>query len=157
MKYFVDTEFEWRPVRGELCPISIALVAEDGREYYAYCANFRNSQSSPFVESNVMTVIQAVGPHVDHKPLARVGEDILRFIGDDKNVEFWGDCAAFDYVMLSMAIGGFEDWPDDWPYYIRDINQENIDGLASKVPHNALADARAVRDSWKTAMAALVN
>lgn len=137
MRYFVDTEFHWIPTKGMLCPISIALVAEDGREYYAYCADFRNNQPSHFVEDQVLSVLQSVG----------VRDDILRFIGDDIP-EFWGDYAAFDYVMLSMIFGEFNDWPSGWPMHVNDLQQESIPSLPSKVPHNALADARAIRDSF---------
>lgn len=151
MRYFIDTEFDWFPKEGTICPISIALVAEDGREYYAILTNYRNRFSeSSFVAEHVRTVLQSVGPQTDHKDMARVRDDIVRFIGDDVP-EFWGDYSAFDYVMLSMIMGDFSSWPSGWPMHINDMQQESMLAISSAVPHNALADARAIRDSFRPA------
>lgn len=148
MRYFVDTEYDWHPKEGRIVPIGIGIVAEDGREFYAITTDFIPGTCSPFVEEHVLPKLTAsVGYAPIHNERGVVAGLIKKFIGDDAP-EFWGDCAAFDYVVLSMIMGDFADWPEGWPMHFNDCRQEAVPELASAVPHHALADARAIRDSW---------
>jgi hypothetical protein len=52
MKYFLDTEFIEQPCTIQL--ISIGLVAEDGREFYAISNEFDVNLASPWVMENVI-------------------------------------------------------------------------------------------------------
>jgi len=145
MRYFIDTEYDWHPSVGVLFPLTIALVAEDGREFYAATDEVvRNAELSGFVAAHVIPVIGDVVVYDEPPLLARA---ICEFVGGDVP-EFWGDYSAFDYVVLSMLMGEFDEWPMDWPMYVNDCQQDAVPSRASKIPHNALSDARAVRDGW---------
>lgn len=51
VKYFIDTEFAERPCSIDL--ISLAIVAEDGREFYAESSEFRDHMANDWVRENV--------------------------------------------------------------------------------------------------------
>jgi len=152
MKYFIDTEFVLDAGLGVtfVHPISIALVCEDGRELYLHeRPNLQESYlyhgSGDFVREQVLPVLDALpGEYLyDHEWMER----ILIFM-NGTTPEFWGDYAAFDYAILAHANGGFDNWPEDWPMHINDLQQLGVAVGASDVPHNALSDARAVRDAY---------
>jgi hypothetical protein len=132
-----------------LYPLSIALVAEDGREFYGLIHPTHRDDWSPFLIGHVIPVMGH--PHPGEPTIVYLREAardaIKAFIGDDQP-EFWGDYAAFDYVVLSMLMGGFEDWPQGWPMYINDFQQAGTQSGSAGIPHNALSDARAMRDAF---------
>lgn len=160
MRYFIDTEYIFTTDKrgGTIEPVSIGIVAEDGREFYRVSTNFNPRHASQWVRENVLSLLPVRrpsaydSPRLWHEsqawqPLKQIAADLQAFIGDDVP-EFWGDYADFDYVALSIIMGGFDNWPDGWPMYVNDLQQEAIPEAPSKVPHNALADARAVRDAF---------
>lgn len=155
MKYFIDTEYVFTagPGGGFIDPLSIGVVAEDGREFYEVSLPMfsRDTALLPtFVSDHVLPVISYDNDPLSTAyivPLECIANDLKFFIGSDAP-EFWGDYADFDYVVLSTIMGGFEQWPDGWPMYINDFQQIGVETLPSAVPHNALADARALRDTY---------
>jgi hypothetical protein len=161
MRYFIDTEYLWEANKGRIEPVSIALVAEDGREFYAISTEFNVKRAGDWVKENVLSKLPARHPdsydsprlHMEAcawMPLRSIRARLVEFIGDDYP-QFWGDYSAFDYVVLSMVMGEFSDWPEGWPMHINDLQQDAIPSVESETPHNALADARAVRDAWNHA------
>lgn len=54
-KYFMDTEFIEYPNTIDL--ISIGIVCEDGREYYAISNEFDESKADKWVKENVLSKI----------------------------------------------------------------------------------------------------
>jgi hypothetical protein len=133
MRFFVDTEFN--EFRGAL--ISMALVAEDGREWYEAlpCHN-----PGPWVAENVM-------PIIGKAPLESVGEmamSLCQFL------------SQFDSAHIVA------DWPEDISHFCNalivgpglrvntppltfeiDRSLPNTADI-SAIPHNALEDARAL-------------
>jgi len=143
MKYFIDTEFS---ERGRLFPIqliSIGIVAEDGRTFYAVSAEFDEENCSDWVKQNVL-------PHVlDEAPMSiwTIAESVKLFVGDDKP-EFWGYYADYDWVVFCQMFGSMIDLPKGWPMFCRDIKQLCVDKGNPELPkqssteHDALNDAR---------------
>lgn len=131
MRLWIDTEFN--SYQGEL--ISLALVAADGREYYESlgCKN-----PHPWVAENVMPVI-------GKEPIPRRQAQLF--------LQGW--LAQFPSVHIVA------DWPDDITYFCAFLItgpgmrldtpaltmeiRRDLDAV-SKIPHNALEDARAMRD-----------
>lgn len=166
MRYFIDTEFVFDAKRRTVDPISVGIVAEDGREFYAVSTEFNKRRAPLWVKTNVLPLLPDRDVSFYDSPrrkseamawgnLADIGYRLRRFIGDDVP-EFWGDYAAFDYVVLSIIMGGFDAWPRGWPMSIRDLQETPAgraasDSVMSLTPHNALCDARAVRDAWAIA------
>ena len=145
MKYFYDTEFLEDGKTIEL--ISIGIVAEDGREYYAISLDMpydRISQDAWLMEN----VVAHLG-HGRSIPKTQIRDEVAAFLhSEDEDVELWADYAAYDHVVLAQLFGKMIDLPRWVPMFTHDFQQhlrihENpslpaqADGL-----HNALADAR---------------
>ena len=139
MRVWIDCEFN--EFRGEL--ISMALVAEDGREWYEVlpCA-----APSKWVAKNVM-------PILGKSPVPR-----NRFVSSLR-----------DWLMAYEAIHLVADWPEDITHFCQTLIigpgqristpaltmeiRHDLDA-ESAIPHNALADARAIRDQHLSFLAA---
>jgi hypothetical protein len=149
MRYFFDTEFAYCAERGgssSLDLISIGIVAQDGREYYAI--------NTPGVAKADHFVRQNVLPHLGSGPWMldwEIAQDVVAFIHDSP--EFWVYMGAFDFVLLSQLLGGFSEWPEGWPYMANDLKQLiNDRGLeisqSDDEPHNAIDDARWIANTY---------
>ena len=150
MKYFFDTEYAFNTESWNRGPhlISIGIVAEDGREYYA--VNHKGPYyANEFVRSQVL-------PHLGEpwKTEDEIKKEVQDFIGDDVP-EFWCYFGAFDYVLLSQLMGGFEQWPQKWPYLAYDLRQwldaKDLQGVSQEgdMTHHALDDARWIAATYK--------
>lgn len=165
VRYFIDTEFCERGHGKPIDLISIGIVAEDGREYYAVNASFKTRHANPWVKANVLpklpkrNVSQLDGPRLQNeamlwKPYDLIAQQIVRFIDDDNAPEFWGWCCDFDYVVVSQLIG-FNRWPSAWPYYFRDLQQvidegrRDISEVERTGNHTAIEDAREMKRIWE--------
>jgi hypothetical protein len=144
MRYFLDTEFNG--FGGEL--ISLALVPEHGdQEFYAVIA--AADAPHPWVERNVMPYLAAIPVGLQADPVSRhqAALDVARYLAPDR-----------DPVIVA-------DWPEDIAYFCNllvttpgemvAIGSLRFEFLSSPgfstarnsaVPHNALHDARALRD-----------
>lgn len=162
MKYFIDTEFIENGFLSPLELISIGIVSEDGREYYAVSSEFNPEHANQWVTENVLPHLpdRKVGIHEIGFPrweamkawsqLDAISYRVRELVGNDPSPEFWGWCCGFDYVLFSQLIG-FNDWPNGWPYYFRDLQQladESgipLTGESRNDTHNALADAKEIK------------
>ena len=141
MRYFLDTEFIEDGKTIDL--ISIGIVLEDGREYYAENEECDLLKASEWVKENVLKNLRG-GQFIKKKK--QIAHEIICFI--DENPEFWGYFADYDWVVFCQLFGTMMDLPKNFPMYCRDIKQL-IDDNPSKVllppcrgEHNALNDAR---------------
>lgn len=146
MRYFFDTEFIEDGKTIDL--ISIGIVAEDGREYYAEASECDLSKASQWVKDNVFPTL--TGTHTFRRDIA---EGIVRFCGDSP--EFWAYYASYDWVVLCQLFGTMMQLPNGWPMYVLDLKQESKRLALPNFPkqeggaHNALADAHWVRDMYE--------
>jgi len=138
MKYFLDTEFIEDGKTIDL--LSIGIVAEDGRTYYAESSECDLTRASDWVKENVL-------PHLlgEKKTRKQIAEDIISFARI--NPEFWGYYADYDWVALCQLYGRMIDLPKGWPMYCRDLKQLLDERGNPKMPkplkeHNALSDAQ---------------
>ncbi len=140
MKYWYDCEFYDNGKTIDL--ISIGLVAEDGREYYAettFAATL--CQCSPWLMENVLPHLNLAG-----KRKVYIATEIMEFVGEEP--EFWSYCGAYDWVALCQLYGTMLQIPNSWPHYSGDLAQ--LLKALGKPPippphqpqHNALVDAR---------------
>lgn len=141
MKIWFDTEFIEDGKTIDL--ISIGIVREDTRAYYAESNDCDLSKASPWVKYNVLPHLQGSAYILSRNAIAR---DIIGFVGEKP--EFWGYYADYDWVVLCQLFGTMMDLPRGWPMYCRDIKQL-CDSLGNprlpeqgKGEHHALADAR---------------
>lgn len=165
MKVFYDCEFLEDGRTIEL--ISIGMVAEDGREYYAVNRDMpaKRIAKHDWLMANVWRSLPRLHgdarlhagrrnplaldwQHPDLKRRARIADEAREFIQATPDVELWAWYGAYDHVALCQLWGSMVDLPEGVPMYTHDLKQEcdrlgnpplpdQADGL-----HNALADAR---------------
>lgn len=166
MKYFYDTEFIEDGRTIDL--VSIGIVAEDGREFYAVSQEFdqralvKNNwlvenvlPSLPYFRTAVLAEVLFLD--IDHseaklvKPRHQIADEVYSFLAEtDKDIELWAYYGAYDHVALMQLWGRMIDKPDGIPMWTRDIMQilgsDPIEALPqASGHHNALADARHVK------------
>lgn len=167
MKYFIDTEFIEKPNTIDL--ISIGIISEDGKTYYAESVCFDDRKASIWVQENVISKLRWYG-NIDAKKgfcnastsLGKtevfgtnqlISDTIIEFIGGN-TPEFWGYYADYDWVVFCWLFGAMIDLPYGWPMYCNDIKQLcNCLGdppLPKNIKeHNALDDAKWNKKAWE--------
>jgi 3'-5' exoribonuclease-like protein len=163
MKIYYDTEFL---EDGEtIALISIGMVTEDGREYYAVNREMpvRRIRKSPWLMENVVPSLpKGSGDMRNHmssrwlfhygdplvKRRATIAREVAAFIQETPDAELWAWYAAYDHVALAQLFGRMLDLPDGVPMWTNDLKQEAhrlgnpaLPEQAAGV-HNALSDAR---------------
>lgn len=145
MRFFLDTEFtDEDPARLEL--ISIGVVAEDGREYYAVSNEFDEARCSDWVRQHVLPSLE---PRDDPAWRARatIRDDLVAFVGE-RGTELWGYVPGYDMLLLHGLFGGWSHLPESWPWNMWDLKQWAWHLGATELPanpgreHHALDDAR---------------
>lgn len=149
MKIFFDTEFIDTGKTIDL--ISIGLVREDGKELYLENIDTDWTKADQWVIDNVKSKLGPAGNRVGR---ATIRDRVREFAG--QSPEFWAYFADYDWIVLSQLYGRMLDVPQGWPHYCRDLKQEmdirtpgvKYPKMAENLEHNALADARWVRDTY---------
>jgi hypothetical protein len=165
MRYFLDTEFIEDGRTIDL--VSIGVVAEDGREFYAESVEANLSQANDWVKENVL-------PHLWHRQVDKrdanlwsrdggtggllrrkeIAWQLQVFVSGDGKPEFWAYYADYDWVVVAQLFGRMIDLPAGWPMFCMDLKQLAVHLGDPRLPeqtsteHHALADARWVRDSY---------
>jgi hypothetical protein len=149
MRYFLDTEFMEAGGTSPITLISVGLVSEDGREYYAENLAARKELANLWVRENVFPHL--TGPR---KPRMVIKQDLLAFIGNPKATgnqpEFWGYFSDYDWVVFCQIFGNMIDLPEGYPQFCLDLKMwMHLLGVArhelpeqKTMEHNALHDAR---------------
>lgn len=158
MRIFFDTEFTGLYQNTSL--ISIGIVAEDGREFYAEISDFNNRYISQWVRDNVLNHLTGKNV-IKHSELK---DKLVRWLEPYEEVEVWSDCLAYDWVLFCQIWGGAKHIPPKVSYIPFDIctlmltksvdpdvDRETFVG-AEKYrkarKHNAMHDARVIRDCY---------
>lgn len=143
MRYFLDTEYDgWG---GAL--ISLALVPEDGEELYLTLA--LGDPLEPWVERHVLPYLDSVPAGLVSPRLKRIdaAQMLSHYLAPDPDpliVADWPEDIAQIAMLLITGNGDMVACP-----HLR-FEMLRLPGFStaatSKVPHNALHDARALRD-----------
>ncbi len=145
MRYFLDTEFIENGPDKPIQLISIGIISEDNRRYYAISRQFSAHYANSWIRENVLVNLES--PSVcQRKMLYEIAKEIIEFIGSEKP-EFWGYYSDYDWVVFCQIFGAMIDLPKGWPMYCRDLKLW-CDMLGNpRLPeqksqeHNALNDA----------------
>jgi 3' exoribonuclease, RNase T-like len=111
VKYWIDTEFIEQPYTIDL--ISVGLVAEDGREFYAESNEVDWSKASQWTLLNVR-------PQLDGKGMRReeIGYAVRGFTNRDEHPVFWGYFPSYDWVVFSWLFGSMDELPFHYPQLV---------------------------------------
>jgi len=146
-RYFYDTEFLDDGYTIHL--ISIGIVSDDGREYYAVNADMDVERilKNPWLVENVWRHLPVrgmrIGPasvngtiesrvqitgSLDRKssqlrPRWLIANEVRDFLRADQAIELWADYAAYDHVVLAQLWGSMMNLPEGIPMWTHDIQQ----------------------------------
>jgi hypothetical protein len=155
VRYWFDTEFH--DTGAVIHLISIGVVAEDGRTYYAVSADYDRSMADDWLKENVLAKLGSVIP----KSRNAIHAELLAFFSVGGVPDIWADFCEYDWIVLRQLFGTITQWPAGWPWICMDIEQLRIFRGAPKFPndsiaqHNALDDAKHAREkhlyieAWK--------
>jgi hypothetical protein len=144
MRYFLDTEYNG--LGGSL--ISLALVPEHGdQEFYAVLP--LPGEIHPWVQRNVVPYLDSVPPGLDAGTVApaTAAADLAAYLADDADpmiVADWPDDIA---LFCSLLVTGEGRMAPVGTLKFELVRSPGFSIAAhSRIPHNALHDARALRD-----------
>ena len=158
-RYFLDTEFHESGYGRPIELISLALVSDDGREFYAILGDgWSKAGVSDWLKENVLPNLGVCKPNMDvagsfyspscpRSEMARAIESFILEVPGGKP-EIWGYYADYDWVIFCQLFGRMIDLPKHFPRVCFDIKQRAVDLGNPRLPkqasyeHNALADAR---------------
>jgi len=191
MKVFFDTKFTGLHQNTTL--ISIGLVSENGRTFYAEFTDFDKKQVKEWIQENVIKNLQFREPIEGQDPYysavrapdnpigndlfdsydvrmqgtsGQVAQELERWLSQFDQVEMWGDCLAYNWVLFCQLWGGAF-WIPENVYYIPfdiatlmkmngvdpDVSREEFAGMTDGVAkHNALWDAKVIKACYEKLM-----
>jgi len=179
MKIFFDTEFTGLHKNTSL--ISIGLVDENGRRFYAELTDYDKSQLDDWLKLNIIDNLIlnnmennsiSFADHMDIKYVKGTKKYIAQELyfwhqyiyNPDVQIEMWSDCLSYDWVLFNDLFGHAFNIPKNI-YYIPfdictlfkikgidpDINREEFSGLQGH-KHNSLHDAKVIKACYEKLM-----
>lgn len=131
MKIFLD--FEFTGLHKYTTPVSLALVAENGQEFYAEFTDYDKDQAGGWIRENILPNTLYVQYPATRRHLIDIPGN--HFVGDSdlitmkvrhwlnnySFIEMWGDCLAYDWVLFCQLFGGAMHLPRNIYYIPFDI------------------------------------
>lgn len=175
MNIFFDTEFTGLHQRTTL--ISVGLVSEDDRTFYAEFNDYDPSQLNDWLYENVLPYlqfwnIQATNPplnleqHIMKSDRVAIAATLAKWLAQFDEVEMWADCPAYDWVLFGDLFGGSLNVPQNIASYVLDVatlfkslgmapdtDRKAFAGLSAMHLHNALDDAKLAKACHRKLMA----
>ena len=150
--------------------ISIGIISEDNRTFYAELTDYDKNQIDDWLQKNVIENLT-----IDKDSLGKFGDDANWLVRGDTasvkyyleewlrqfdKVEMWSDCLSYDWVLFNHIFGHAFNIPPN-VYYIPfdlctlfrtyginpDISRESYAGVTEhpQMKHNALYDAKVIK------------
>jgi hypothetical protein len=155
-RYFYDCEFIEDGRLVDL--VSIGVVDEFGREFYAVSTQFDDSKAVPWVRNNVLDKLPSPADKA-WRSRERIRDDLYDFLvepikGRNEQMELWAWYAAYDHVVLAQLWGAMPALPREIPRFTKDLRQRWDDVGRPPLPnaqgrHDALVDAKHNLARWK--------
>jgi hypothetical protein len=155
-RYFYDCEFIEDGRIVDL--VSIGVVDECGREFYAVSTEFDAGRAVPWVRRNVLDKLPSPG-HPAWRSRERIRAELYEFLLEPvrgrpgEELELWAWYAAYDHVALAQLWGPMTALPREIPRFTKDLRQLWDDRGRPALPdasgrHDALVDARHNLARW---------
>ena len=167
-KIFFDTEFTG--LHKDTTLISIAMVSECGKEFYAELDDYNMSQVDEWIQKNVIDNLWIWQHEYDIPEFSNyyigdketIAKELTEWLSQFDSVEMWSDCLSYDWVLFCDLFGHAFNIPDD-VYYIPfdictvfkiqgvdpDISREEFTNMTKGAnKHNALWDAMVIKECY---------
>ncbi|MDR7278227.1 polyadenylate-specific 3'-exoribonuclease AS [Catenuloplanes atrovinosus] len=157
-RYFYDCEFIEDGRTIDL--VSIGVVDEYGREFYAISTEFDGTRATPWVRRNVLDRLPSPGDPA-WRSRERIRDELYEFLVEPirgrtgEQLDLWAWFAAYDHVVLAQLWGAMPALPRAIPRFTKDLRQLWDDKGRPPLPdaeadrHDALVDARHNLARWK--------
>lgn len=166
-KVFFDLEFTG--LHQNTTMISIGLVSECGKTFYAESNDYDFKQIDDWLRENVINNLQYNGifqkldgtkNNISYKSTTEnIKEKLLTWLEQFEEVEMWSNCLAYDWVLFRNLFKESESFPSNVIYipfdistlfHLKnidpDINREKFSEMLGNVKkHNALWDAEVIK------------
>lgn len=175
MKIFFDCEFTG--LHKDTTLISIGLISEDGKTFYAELNDYDKSQVDQWIDKHVISNLSFKNQQTlllrcpitgtkDYQIKSNkeaVADTLKIWLSQWDKIEMWSDCLAYDWMLFNDLFGHAFNIPDN-VYYIPfdlstlmkikgvdpDINREWFAGIDWKgKKHNALWDAKVIKSCYE--------
>lgn len=173
MKIFFDTEFTGLHQNTTL--ISIGMVSEDGKKFYAELSDYDKSQVDEWINKNVLAhrwchtnrTDWDVPSYYYYGNSKQIASELRKYLSRFDKVELVSDCAHYDMMLFINLFGTAFDIPDNVCPACYDVNQDiakfhEVDGhtafdinreeilknnniVINGEKHNALYDAEVIK------------
>jgi hypothetical protein len=180
MKVFLDTEFTGLVRNTTL--ISLAMVDEDGRSFYAEFDDYDAGQVTEWINHHVIARLEMIdaqeysgesdGVFMVKGDRQFVKSKIEEWLYNYESVEMWADVLAYDWVLFCDLFGGSMFIPSQIFYapfdlstlfrvkayinpvskYDQDLNRFEFAGYDIEKQHHALHDARVMKICFEKLM-----
>jgi hypothetical protein len=163
-KIFFDTEFTGLHQNTTL--ISIGLIAENGKEFYAEFADYDRTQVDDWIKENVIKNLVNNPKRVITGDTECIKQELkvwLYDVSSGEDLEMWSDCLSYDWVLFCQIFKHAFNIPK-CVYYIPfdictlfkiygfdpDISREKFAGVTStEKKHNSLHDAYVIKRCYE--------
>jgi hypothetical protein len=157
-RYFYDCEFIEDGRTIDL--VSIGVVDEYDREFYAVSTEFDDRPAVPWVRKHVLDQLPSPADPA-WRSRARIRDDLQAFLFEPvrdrprEKIELWAWYAAYDHVALAQLWGAMPALPREIPRFTKDLRQLWDDRGRPPLPaaeaarHDALVDARHNLARWR--------
>lgn len=176
MKIFFDTEFTG--LHKDTTLISIGLISECGKTFYAEFVDYDEEQLDDWLRENVInntlflngvTMAESCTNLNNYKHMGAtntIRADLKDWLAQFDQVEMWSDCLSYDWVLFNDIFGHAFKIPKN-VYYIPfdictlfklkgidpDVNREEFAELTEGTEkHNALWDAKVIKKCYERLM-----
>lgn len=143
MNLYFDTEFTG--LHKDTTLISIGIVSEDGRSFYAELTDYDKSQVDEWLEENVISNLyldKSFGPEgfeaqnlvtnpeetevlsydfIIKDSMEMVSTELKRWVAQFDDIKIWSDCLAYDWVLFNHLFGHAFNLPENIYYIPFDI------------------------------------
>jgi len=162
-RYFYDCEFI--EDGGVIDLVSIGVVDEQRREFYAISTEFDDRPAVPWVRRNVLDRLPSPADPA-WRSRESIRTELYQFLVEPlrerpgEEMELWAWYAAYDHVALAQLWGTMPALPREIPRFTKDLRQLWDDRGRPPLPdaeaqrHDALVDARHNLARWHAMAAA---
>jgi DNA polymerase III epsilon subunit-like protein len=168
MKIFFD--FEFTGLTMKTTPISLGMITENGHKFYAEFNDYDKTQCDDWINDNITSKLLYNDEmfyfenDIENKKIVikndkkAISDSVHEWLKQFKNIEFWGDCVAYDWLLMADLLGmgkPMRKFPNNFTsyqafdlftvlkmkYHNPKENRHEILGIENTGQHNALYDA----------------